>query len=498
MTAFYHSLLSLVASSYRNKFCSSLASAEKAQRSRLAEILSNLDRTELWESLKGKSYEELRTLVPLANYSYYSDKIAKQKASHRMILSSEIVRYEPTSGSTESRKWIPYSAKFLEEINRAAMAWIGDVYRQFPQIKSGTHYWSLSWLPTDLRGLTTTDDVELFRWWHRKLIRPTMAVDPRLARVTNPEAAWWATLVSLASRHDLTLVSVWSPTFWLKVCSDIEANYSEIKVALNTGKWGRFEEELAQTIGQAPTRKFDSQQPIDLKSLWPSLKVISAWDSSSSSVWANQLKKQFPQAIFQGKGLWATEGVVTIPFEDKKVLAINSHFFEFIDLETGEVLPAWSVQQGREYKPVLWTSSGLLRYVLEDRVRVTGWLEKTPCFEFLGRIQSVDLVGEKIYAPWVHSLLEARPEWRGICLVACHKPSPHYVLVHQGGQKINVEDELRRLHHYDLARQLGQLGPAQTLEVNDVFELLKKTGTQKILGQNKVEVLIEVDRLHEL
>ncbi len=491
--------MSLVANSYRKKLRTSLSNIERVQRERLAEIISNLQQTLQWKALNGKSYEELGTLVPLANYSFYSKKVSDQKASGQTILSSDIVRYEPTSGSTEERKWIPYSSKFLTEINRAAMAWIGDVYHQFPRIKNGTHYWSLSWLPNDLRGLTTTDDVELFPWWHRWFIRPTMAVDPRIAKVANPEAAWWATLVCLASKKDLTLVSVWSPTFWLKVCADIEANADDIQRALSEGNWIRFENDLAQTIGKTPKRNFKfDQQKVDFKSLWPNLKLISAWDSSSSSTWAKQLKTLFPSAIFQGKGLWATEGVVTIPFEDKKVLAINSHFFEFIDLESEEILPAWKVELGREYKPVLWTSTGLLRYVLEDRVRVTGWLEKTPCFEFLGRIQSVDLVGEKIYAPWVQLLFETRPEWRGICLIACHKPTPHYVLVHQGGQNINVEDELRRLHHYDLARQLGQLGPSQTLKVKDVFELLKKTGTQKILGQNKVEVLIEVDQLYEL
>ena len=62
------------------------------------------------------------------------------------------------------------------------------------------------------------------------------------------------------------------------------------------------------------------------------LALISAWDTSSSASWAQQLQQVIqPMLAFQGKGLWATrEGVVTFPLTPVQYpLALQSHFYEF-------------------------------------------------------------------------------------------------------------------------------------------------------------------------
>jgi hypothetical protein len=312
--------------------------------------------------------------------------------------------------------------------------------------------------------------------------------------VNKAEAAWWATLMYLAADEHLALVSVWSPTYWLKVASDIQNHSVEIGACLQDGTWGRFEKELSY-LGPAPVRKDmpGPDEPDFFRSLWPKLSLISAWDSSSSIEWAEKLKKQFSWVTFQGKGVWATEGVLSIPFKGQKVLAAQSHFFEFIDLETKEIFPAWMVKQGRDYQPVLWTSSGLLRYVLQDRVRITGFFENAPCLEFLGRLQSIDLVGEKMDTQWVQDIFSSNPEWKAIVLLAVRKPVPHYCLCYQGTVPLDIEKELLKLHHYKVARELGQLEKARNVLVKDVFHLWEKIGRSRIVGQNKVEFLLEVE-----
>ncbi|HWU44571.1 MAG TPA: GH3 auxin-responsive promoter family protein, partial [Bdellovibrio sp.] len=364
----------------------------------------------------------------------------QQKKSGENILSNHIVRYEPTSGSTEQRKWIPYSKNFLSEINKAAAVWLGDIYKTFPKVKEGTHYWSLSWLPHELRAQTSSDDAELFPFYQRWILQNTMSVSSKIAHLENSEAAWWATLVSLAADEKLCLVSVWSPTFWLKVVKDLKEQWSDIAEALHEGTWKRHATEIEKTLGLAPQRKnLPAKDDINFfEKLWPKLILISAWDSSSSQLWAKEICDLFPKISFQGKGLWATEGVLTVPFRGKKILTTNAHFYEFRDLKTEEILPAWRLQEGRVYQPILWTSSGLLRYQLQDRVKVTGFLEGTPCFEFMGRLQSTDLVGEKMDAGWVQELFSRNPHWRGICLVACRRPQPHYVLVHESSEMIDI------------------------------------------------------------
>lgn len=463
--------------------------------------MTSLEDTERWRGLAELSYEELSRQVPITEYKDYTQDISSQRISGRHLLCQDVKRFEPTSGSTEVRKWIPYSQSFLDELNTAASAWLGDMYRRFPSVKKGRHFWSLSWVPDELRAQISSDDVELFPIHQRIILKNTMLIPPAIAKASTSAVAWWASLLLVMACEDLSLVSVWSPTYFLKILEEIEAHYSELKNCLETGSWGTFAPELNSLLGPAPCRnlrdlKFSRDEHF-WKTLWPQLSLLSAWDSSTSAIWAEQLKHQLPFVVFQGKGLWATEGVVTIPFKDHKVLAIDSHFYEFKDLESLEVIPAWRVKVGKDYQPILWTSSGLLRYQLQDRVKAVGMFGDTPCFEFISRLQSTDLVGEKIGSQWVSDLLRSRPEWGAISLVAVRWPKPHYILIQTGaGQiQVDIEGELLKHHHYQLARELGQLSEARCCWVQNPIRFLEQNSKSSMLGQSKPEILFEVDQL---
>lgn len=202
------------------------------------------------------------------------------------------------------------------------------------------------------------------------------------------------------------------------------------------------------------------------------LRLVSAWDSAASAAHAATLAGLLPRAAFQGKGLWATEGVVSLPFRERLPLALTSHFLEFRCLATDRLLPAWALEEDQELQPLLTTSGGLVRHGLEDRVKVTGFLERTPCLAFLGRLGGTDLVGEKLDASAVSELLAALGDRHGVrcmTLFAVEGGRPHYCLVAEGrsggeaGLAQDLESGLARHHHYLLARELEQLAPARVL-----------------------------------
>jgi hypothetical protein len=210
--------------------------------------------------------------------------------------------------------------------------------------------------------------------------------------------------------------------------------------------------------------------------LWPSLAVLSAWDTAAAAPWANKLKALMPHARFQGKGLWATEGVVTFPFAGRYPLAYLSHFYEFADAHDGKVLAAWQLRPGQEVIPLMTTGSGFARYQMSDVIRVEDPLGQVPCFTFLGRNDGVDLVGEKTSATMAQAvqdglqlngalpvtllaLDEARHRAPGyVLLVECHEDSPREALQRDLAQQ--VETALQANFHYKLARELGQLQAA--------------------------------------
>ena len=78
------------------------------------------------------------------------------------------------------------------------------------------------------------------------------------------------------------------------------------------------------------------------------------------------------------------------------MLAYHSHGFEFYCHNTKKALRPWELELGQIVSPLLWTASGFKRYLLEDRIKVNSIFHGVPCFEFLGRLNTTDIVGEKI------------------------------------------------------------------------------------------------------
>src|SRR5262249_2492323 len=142
------------------------------------------------------------------------------------------------------------------------------------------------------------------------------------------------------------LISVWSPTFLLRLLDDID-------------------------------------DPIRT---WPHLKIVSCWASAASKPYADELRARLPHAHLQPKGLMSTECIVTIPGADDRP-RLNEH--GYFELErVGDDL----------YEVIATTASGLYRYRTGDLVR--GDLE------FVGRGNLVsDLVGEKLTESFVASCL---------------------------------------------------------------------------------------------
>jgi hypothetical protein len=325
---------------------------------------------------------------PINDYSSQILKLSAQK---------NILRYQPTSGSGDVEKLIPYTKKFIRELNCALHPWLFQTALKNPGILSGKHYWSISWLPTQWREKGWfLDDFDLLPPWKKNLTRKLLAVPHEVARANTLPSSQFATLAYLVASADLTFISVWSPTFFLQLLNLLEFWREPLAKTLFTGRWERFQEELK--FLKAPQQKEQARKILlkNISLLWPGMKLVSAWDSSSSASWAQILHSHFPQASFQGKGLWATEGVVTIPFEGEHVLSYRSHYYEFLETKTGSLLSSHELKEGQEVQPLLTSSNGFTRYNLKDRLIVTGKKGQAPTLKFLERVQTLDLVGEKL------------------------------------------------------------------------------------------------------
>lgn len=363
-----------------------------------------------------------------------------------LVLDEPVERYETTSGSSGPSKRIPITRTLREQFHRAIAPWIVNLFAAEPRAFAGEAYWSVS--PGG------DSDEEILGPVQRRLVRAVQAV-PNSVRLTN-ENFREETLKHLTKCRTLSLISVWHPSF----------------LSLLTGD-------------------------LDTQKIWPHLRVISCWADANAAGPAAALAKQFPHAKVQPKGLLATEGVVTIPFDGAHALAYRSHFFEFRD--GGDVRLATELETGKRYEVILTTGGGLTRYATDDIVEVTGYHRSCPLLTFVGRKSHIsDHFGEKLNEIFVREQLQTVLGGVGHDFAIVAFDTNAYVLHIESSASDEtlqnatsaLEAALRQAHHYDLCRRLGQLQPLRMQRVHDgaATYLRARAQTQK-LGDIKIPAL---------
>jgi hypothetical protein len=191
---------------------------------------------------------------------------------------------------------------------------------------------------------------------------------------------------------------------------------------------------------------------------------------------------RLPHVVMQPKGLLATEAMVSLPWlgAPGAVLALTSHFLEFID-EAGELHLAHALRRGECYTVVVTTGGGLYRYQLYDQVEIVGQVHATPCIRFVGKTDRVSVwFGEKLNEQFVAHCLEGLWATSGcvprFALVAPAELAAGfaYMLYMEMDEVVNLEllaceldERLRKNFHYDYCRRLGQLAPARVRLVKE-------------------------------
>lgn len=475
-----HHILSMASYSSYQKFLAATKKPQKLQKNILNKIIDSdaLMSVKRFESLELSYYQNYKADIELARQ-------AKRGPF------AKCSRFEPTSGSTETIKWIPYNDTFKAELDRAAGPWLRDLYLRYPAIKEGPHYWSLSWLPDDLRKEMNAQDTNALPWYKAFLLNHLMVTDSSFEKLPTSKLFMMTSLLKIIEK-EASLISVWSPTFLLRL----------LDLLLEEKDW------LLESFKGSPKVKnaiqgLTSLEADSLKEVFPKLVFISSWDSASSTVWAQKLKSYFPDTPFQGKGLWATEGVVTIPFHGHYPLAVCSHYYEFWHEADQRLLGLDQLSKGMVVQPVITSGNGFYRYHLKDNIKVVDFFEQTPCFEFLGRSRHLDMAGEKISFDEAAVILQRLAnEYKGlefICLMGCESPESrgYQVLLQEepslsGSQTLSLieealETQLLENHHYKLARELGQLEKATLLVDKDALGLYYKACGQKICGEGNIK-----------
>ncbi|MFA5138700.1 MAG: GH3 auxin-responsive promoter family protein [Elusimicrobiota bacterium] len=440
-----------------------------------------------------RSVREFQAKVPLSDAKDYREPVRRIGEGARKVLTrAPVLLLEPTSGSLEPSKWIPYTADLRKEFSAALGAWLFDLYSQYPALLDGPAYWAVTpalqrprLSPGGIR-LGFDEDAQYFGTLKRRLIRSVLAVPPELQAVGDRDTFLYLTLLFLLRAKELRLISVWNPTFLtlllaplLKLGKELARDIGEgrLPAGLPPGLLNPPDPGRAQELREAFATARDAAA-LHAR-LWPRLALISCWTDGAAAGVLPELRSLFPDVPVQGKGLLATEGVVSIPFMARPgaALALRSHFYEFLPLEGEGPRLAHELELGRRYSIVLTTGGGLYRYQLQDVVEVVAFLDRCPCLRFIGRGGCVsDRFGEKLAEAHAREALArglAGSGARAAFAMLAYEERSYVLFIEAPGLKDRellyaggrVETDLQRNFHYGYARQLGQLGPLRVFRI---------------------------------
>lgn len=534
---------------YHQRFQQELNQPLEAQTAFLQKILNANKTTQFGQEYDFEnitSIKDFQQKIPIQNYAdlepYINDIFhhAEFKNDVNPLTKSAPFLFEKTSGSSGAAKLIPYNEVALEDFRHAIFPWLYDLCTELPSIMDGSSYWSISPAARETEKspsgipIGMSNDALYFGAEAAEHIQNILSVPAWVSQIESIEAWRYISLRFLLCDDNLRLISIWSPTFLLQLVDTLlNQDYAQRIIAdiasggsdnVNSAfpELSAFQQEVifkpnpqrAAIIAQAITVKsiqHNKRTTINTKALWPKLQLISCWASASSHVYAKQLQALFPDVLVQGKGLFATEGAITLPIMHTQdpVLSLHSGFYEFI-ANDGSIHLCNELNTGETYAVLLTNNTGLYRYKIGDLVTVTAWHEATPCLRFDGRAGlNTDLCGEKITEQFVLPHLKEIAGFTLLVPVNDYKQDEklHYRIyvdvIHISGDVIEktrqqLETRLYENPQYAYARKLGQLGSVKVIPCIKPFDSYEKFCIDKgmVLGDIKPASLSSDTQFH--
>lgn len=366
-----------------------------------------------------KSVAEFRANVPLRNYAEIEPWIMRAADGEPSVLTTEaVLGFELTSGSTGGiGKLIPWTKTYQNELASALARWFFSWKKYRPEVLRGAAYWSIS--PGFSRGEKTAGGLPIGFDNDAAYFPPTVAqgLGAWLMGGVLPEMdGFFERTLEALLKKPLSLISVWSPTFFLRMDEAFQARFG-------SKTW---------------------------KEIFPDLAMLSCWTDAQSAPWA-KLAAERASVPLEPKGLAATEGVTSIPFGSRRLVAEGIHFHEFRSLADDSVCESAEVEAEKRYEVILTTGAGLWRYRTGDVVVFSAERE----VEFVGRLGVMsDLAGEKLAE---EEVLRAFRKCDARGFVAVDEASRCYRIFCENRMGNKVTASLRTNPHFTHAMDLGQI-----------------------------------------
>lgn len=369
-----------------------------------------------------RDVRDFQSRIPVRTYEEfapYLDRVLRGETTALLAPDERILMFATTSGSTDRPKHVPVTPSFIADYRRGWNIFGLQALLDHPEcfLRGIVQVVSRMDESRTEQGVPCGSISGLLAATQKRLVRKYYVVPSQTALIADPTARYYA-VMRFAVPRDVSWIVTASPATPLKLAKTAAEHAERLIRDLRDGTLSSPGEPLpAQVLALFSDRlKPDAEAADRLEGvlsregvLRPSqywrLGFLANWTGGTLGHHLRDFPTWFGETPVRDIGLLATEGRVTFGIADgtsSGVLDVEGGFFEFLPPEEsagggGQALTCEALEVGAEYRVILTNASGLVRYDIGDRVRVTGYVGTAPLLEFLHRGANVaSVTGEKL------------------------------------------------------------------------------------------------------
>ena len=441
-----------------------------------------------------RSYEDFISAVPIGDYEThrpYVDRVLSGRTEAMFAPGTKIRMFAVTSGTTGSPKHIPVTDQFLDDYRRGWNIFGIRVLRDHPDgwLRQIITIGSPSRQSDSPSGIACGAISGLLAENQQWIVRKMYPVPHQVNLINDADEKYYAILRSSAAR-DIGILITPNPSTLIKLGLSARNNAERLIRDIHDGTITISDKALSQAAGGFSFRpdRHSAKRLEEIirrhgrlipKHFWD-ISVMFMWTGGTVGLYLPGVRELYGDVPIRDMGLLASEGRLSVPMADNTssgVAEITSNFFEFIPAEQIEsskpdILLAHQLEDGKEYFVLFSNWSGLWRYNIDDRVRVTSRIGDSPVFEFLSKgLHTCSITGEKITEHQVVSAMKTASAQNGVNIAEFvfqghFADTPYYELRIDSPEEVNLEslasdmdNALRRLNiEYDSKRHTQRLG----------------------------------------
>jgi hypothetical protein len=362
-----------------------------------------------WRRLPISEYEDVSPFIKAAADGQMSAMFASKHRLQALAL---------TSGTTGSRKLIPWTEAGCRRLAAAWREWGLMLYRQhldlalkpiFQMTSFTTNQTVQAVVPVgDLSGILTSIQPAFLRWIYQ--------APASLQMIGAQEHKYYAFLRVMLCRDDIRIISTATPStlvslaYWSEYWKeDLLRDLSETSLTTKLDFTDEHRSMISKLIRPVSQDRLKFLKSVSLrdrfipKNYWPQLRVLSCWIGGSMRRFTNDLYDSYGDVHLRDLGYVSSEGSFSLVKDDldsRGILRLNDYVFEFLSeghQSSDDLLQVDELQVGEEYRVVISNFNGLIRYPMHDVVRYEGCSPWGPMLSFLRKESHIsDLTGEKL------------------------------------------------------------------------------------------------------